>query len=387
MAVVIDEMRKFVAPEFIIGTDVRMLAGRYAKNLGARKVFLVSDAGVEKQGWVDDIKQSLEEKNICYTLFNRIKPNPTAEQVMEGADIYKKENCNTIIVIGGGSPIDCAKGIGVVVTNSAHILNFEGVDKIQYPVPPLICIPTTAGTAADISQFSIITDTDLKIKKAIISKAIVPDVALIDPVVTTTLDNYLTATTGLDALTHAIEAFVSNANSPITDLHALEAIRLIKQYLKQAYDDPNNYQARYYMMIASLQAGLAFSNASLGAVHAMAHSLGGFLDLPHGECNALLLPHVIRFNYIAEPDRYNRIAEILRLPLNIVSNKQQQELIIKAVNELKSSVGINYSLQKIGVKNNDIPMLSQGAVKDPCLVTNPRKANKRDLEIIYEEAI
>lgn len=196
----------------------------------------------------------------------------------------------------GFGAIDCAKGIGVASTNRKHMLEFKGVDHVPIPGPPFIAIPSTAGTSADVSQFAIINDTDRRCKFAIISKSVVPDVALIDPTTTTTMDPYLTACTGMDALVHAIEAFVSTAHSPLFDIHALEAIRLVCKHLPFAIRNPQDAEARGGMMLASLEAGLAFSNASLGAVHAMAHSLGGYLDLPHGECNVLLLDHVVAFN-------------------------------------------------------------------------------------------
>ncbi len=193
--------------------------------------------------------------------------------------------------------MDCAKGIGIVSTNRKNILDIEGIDNVPIPGPPLICIPTTSGTSADVSQFAIINDTVEKRKIAIISKTVVPDVALIDPLTTLTMPAYLTACTGIDALVHAVEAYVSTANSPLLDLHALEAVRLVCTNLPQVLAAPTDLELRGKMTLASLQAGLAFSNASLGAVHAMAHSLGGLLDLPHGECNALLLDHVVNFNY------------------------------------------------------------------------------------------
>ena len=298
------ELRKFVAPEFIIGEKARLLAGRYAKNLGARHVLVVTGPEVYKAGWVKDVTGSLEEEEIQYTVFSGVSPNPRDHEVMAGAKIFKESGCDSIVVVGGGSPIDCAKGIGVVFSNRKDILEFEGVDNIPMPPPPLICIPTTAGTGADVSQFAIINDTTRKVKIAIISKKIVPDIALVDPEPLLTLSKELTAHTGMDALTHSVEAYVSNASSPVTDIHALESIQLMHTYLPLAVEHPKKLEWRYQTMLGSLFAGLAFSNASLGAVHAMAHSLGGFSDLPHGECNALLLAHVMEFNYPACPGRF-----------------------------------------------------------------------------------
>ncbi|HBD08850.1 MAG TPA: alcohol dehydrogenase, partial [Syntrophobacteraceae bacterium] len=197
------ELRKFVAPEIVFGDGALGLIGQCAANLGARKVLLVTDPGVAAAGWVSPVQKSLREEGISCLLFERVTPNPKDHEVMDGAEVYREENCDVIVVVGGGSPMDCAKAIGVVATNDRHVLEFEGVDEVAVPGPPLICIPTTAGTSADVSQFAIITDTARQVKIAIISKALVPDVALIDPVTTTTMSAQLTAATGMDALVHA----------------------------------------------------------------------------------------------------------------------------------------------------------------------------------------
>jgi alcohol dehydrogenase len=381
------ELRKFLAPEFIFGADARKLAGRYAKNLGGSFVLLVTDPGVMKAGWHNDIILALEKESIHFILYNNITPNPKMEEVMDGAEVYKKNKCNAIVAIGGGSAMDCAKGIGIVSTNHQHILKFEGVDRVTKPMPPLVCIPTTAGSSADVSQFAIINNTLDKVKIAIISKAVVPDVALIDPVTLTTMDSYLTACTGIDALVHAIEAYVSNASSHFTDLHALEAIRLISRNIVDSVNNQHDLEIKSKMMIGSLEAGLAFSNASLGTVHAMAHSLGGFLNLPHGECNAMLLPFVMDFNYSACPERYERIGEALNIETGKLQNPQLKYAILHEINRLKELCGINNSLSQKGVGSSDIPILAAKAIRDPCNATNPRKPNQRDLEVIYEEAM
>ena len=289
-------LRKFVAPEIIFGSGARMLVGKYARQFSTRKALIVTDPGVIAAGWLKDVQTSLNEAEIPFHIFSNVKPNPRSGEVMEGAAVYREQNCNIIISIGGGSPMDCAKGIGIVVSNDMNILRFEGVDKIQLPVPPLIFIPTTAGTSADVSQFCIITNMEEQVKIAIVSKSVVPDIALIDPDTTMTMDPYLTACTGVDALVHAIEAYVSTGSGVLTDMYALEAIKLVKNYLPPLLIDQNNRELREKIMLGSMKAGLAFSNAILGAVHAMAHSLGGYLDLPHGECNAMLLEHVINYN-------------------------------------------------------------------------------------------
>ena len=274
------KLRKFVAPEFLFGPGALDLVSQYARNFGANKVLVVTDSGVISAGWAGKVMEALESAGIPGVIFSDVTPNPRSEEVMAGVEFYRDQECDVIVAVGGGSPMDCAKGIGIVNTNRKSILEFEGIDNVGKPGPPLICIPTTAGTSADVSQFAIINNLPKRVKMAIISKTVVPDVALIDPATTVTMDLYLTACTGLDALVHAIEAFVSSANSPVTDLHALEAIRIIPSTLLDVIAHPDDVELRAKMMLGSLEAGLAFSNASLGAVHAMAHSLGGVLDLP-----------------------------------------------------------------------------------------------------------
>ncbi|MCG8685200.1 MAG: iron-containing alcohol dehydrogenase [Desulfobacterales bacterium] len=330
---------------------------------------------------------SLELSDVSFELFLDITPNPRAEEVMQGVDIYENNGCDVIVAVGGGSAIDCAKGIGISSSNKKHVLEFEGVDNVDIPGPPLICIPTTAGSSADVSQFAIINNRDKRVKIAIISKTTVPDVALIDPETTTTMDNYLTACTGMDAMVHAIEAYVSSASSPIFDLHALEAVRLIHSYLISAIEYPQDIISRDKMMLGSLEAGLAFSNASLGAVHAMAHSLGGFLDVPHGECNSILLDHVIAYNYEVVPERYDRIGHIMGIDTGGLAEKERKDKLLKKIRKMKKQAGITKTLKDIGLHKSDIKSLAQKAIHDSCIFTNPRKPSLKELEVIYEDAL
>ena len=381
------EMRKFVAPEFIFGVNARHRVGFYARNMMARRVFVVTDPGVIAAGWVRDVIADLTEVGIESVIFQELTSNPKDHEVMAGAEMYARERCDVIVAVGGGRVIDCAKAIGIVHTNGGHILDFEGADQIDIPGPPLICIPTTAGTAADISQFCIIVNSPERYKMAIISKCMVPDVALVDPETTLTMDSYLTACTGIDALTHAIEAYVSTASSPIVDVHALAAIKLIWNNIEQAVSMPSYLPARENMLLGSLQAGLAFSNASLGAVHALAHALGGFLDLPHGECNALLLEHVVRFNIAKASDRYKQIGEAIGLEMTGLTERQRARRITDALSHMRSRLGIVNSLAQRGVRSADIPELAFHALNDACLVTNPRHAQIDDIKVIYGEAM
>jgi alcohol dehydrogenase class IV len=381
------ELRKFVAPEFVFGVGSRHLAGRYAKNMGGRKILVVSDPGVVAAGWTKDVTDSLEAAALPYALYTGVTPNPKADEVMAGVAVYQAEQCNAIIAVGGGSPIDCAKGIGIVSSNNRHILLFEGVDMVKAPMPPLICVPTTGGTSADVSQFAIISDPVDRVKIAIISKSVVPDLALIDPATLTSMDSYLTACTGLDALTHAVEAYVSTAHSAMTDLHAIEGIRLVSANLLESIKNPQDLELRSRVMQGSLQAGLAFSNAILGATHAMAHSLGGALDVAHGECNAVLLDHVIEFNMPASPERFEHIAMAMGIDLRGMNSRMKKTALLKHVRELKKAAGINRTLNNMGVGRADVTFFSDHALRDPCMATNPRRASQRDIEVVYEESL
>lgn len=383
----ISNLRKFVSPEIIFGVGARKSVANYAKTFGARKVLLVSDPGVVEAGWLDEISDILSEAEVEHVAFTDVSPNPRTQEVMAGAQFYQEQNCNVIVAIGGGSPMDCAKGIGIVSANGRHILDYEGIDTIHLPIPPLVFIPTTAGTSADVSQFAIISDPVEKVKFSIVSKAVVPDVALIDPETTLTMDPFLSACTGIDAMVHAIEAFVSTGAGPLTDMNALDAMRLINENIVALVKDPKDIHIREQVMLGSMKAGLAFSNAILGAVHAMSHSLGGYLDLPHGLCNAMLLEHVIDFNYKEAEDRFKVVAQTMGIEVAGLNTTEIRKRLMERVITLKQDVGLTQKLAESGVNISDIPVLSSHALKDPCILTNPRKSNKRDVEAVYEEAL
>lgn len=382
------ELRKFVVPEFIFGLGARNLVGRYAVNYGTRRALLVTDKHLRMSTpWVEQVGKSLENASVSYVVMDQVSPNPRSGEIMAGAALFSQERCNAIIAVGGGSVMDCAKGIGIVCSNGGHILDFEGVDRISCAMPPLICVPTTSGTGSEVSQFTIVLDEGRKVKVAIVSKAVVPDVGLIDPEVTTTMEPFLTACTGLDALTHAIEAFVSNASSPVTDLHALEAVRVIWEALPKAVSDPTDVSWRARMLLGSLHAGIAFSNAILGVVHALAHSLGGHLNLPHGECNAILLGPVVKYNYSACPEKYKTIGKILGCSQDGLSEESAANELCLAIEQFRRDLGVSRTLGDFGVRRASIPILAELALRDACLATNPRTLSKEDLRKLYEQAL
>lgn len=381
------ELRKFLAPEIIYGPGAHLRVGQYAINMGIHRVFVVTDEGVIKAGWTGQILQILEKMGLYYSLFSKLTPNPKDYEVMSGWEQYHSDKCNGIIVVGGGSSIDCAKGVGIIASHQGSILDYEGIDTLKTPCPPMICIPTTAGSSADVSQFAIITDSQNRRKIAIISKALVPDISLISPETTMTLDSQQTAQTGMDALCHAIEALVSNASSPVTDLFSLNAISLISNHLSKAVNNLKDIKHRDPLMLASMEAGFAFSNASLGAVHAMAHALGGYSDANHGESNALLLPHVIRFNFKSATDRYLRIGKAMDLDFIGKTQEQARDILLNHLIQLTQEYGLNMKLSNLGYTLSDIPQLARTAIKDPCLLTNPRPVSIGELEELYAEAL
>lgn len=376
------ELRKFVVPEIIVGEDSRLLIGRYLSHFSSTKPLIVTDQNIRKFEWFNDILNEIEKFTNTYSIFDGVSENPKDYEAMLGAEVFLSGDCDLIVAIGGGSPMDCAKCIAIVATNGGHILDYEGVDEIKLPGPPLVCIPSTAGTSADVSQFAIICDSNELIKKAIISKKVVPDLALIDPVPLMTMEQNLVACTGMDALTHAIEAYVSNAQSNLTDIHALEAIKLINENLEKAVKEDKELETMNKLMLASLYAGIAFSNASLGAVHGMAHSLGGLLDLPHGECNSILLEHVINLNYDSVPKRYSDISE--KMGIDIKNPETIKKNLLERIRNLRENVGIRSFIEISGSKEDLFTMLVENALEDPCMITNPKNLSAAEVRNIYE---
>jgi len=381
------ELRKYVIPEIIVGTDARLLIGRYIAHFNARKPMLVADQVLQQFGWFKSIKSAILSEARELIVFDGHSANPKDFEVMMGADLFISEKCDLLIAVGGGSSIDCAKGISIVATNGGNILDYEGVDQVKMPGPPLICIPTTAGSSADVSQFAIIADYYSKSKKAIISKKVVPDLALIDPVPLMTMEPYLTACTAMDALTHAIEAYVSTANSALTDVHALEAITLLSDNLVAAIQPDASIETRFQVMLGSLQAGLAFSNASLGGVHALAHSLGGLLNLSHGECNSILLEHLIKLNYDSVPERYNKIAALMGIESSVLDNPEIRQALAAAIANLRKKLNIPDTVHINDVDDHTIISLVENALSDPCMVTNPRPLSKEEVTLVYRRII
>ncbi len=294
---------------------------------------------------------------------------------------------DVIIAIGGGSCMDAAKGVAILCGNGGSILDYAGVDQAVEPIPPLVMIPSTSGTGADVTQFCIVTDTTRSTKITIMGRALVPDISITDPRLLTTMPEDLNASTGLDALTHGIEAYVSLAHNPLTDIHALTAVRLVGSDLERTLARPGDMDARTSMAQASLEAGLAFTNAILGATHAMSHQVGGLLDAPHGVVNGVLLPHVIRYNAASAPDRFVPLARAVGLGVDGVPAGEVAEMLAAWVRRLSDRVGVPRGLRELGVSEEDLPRLARTTLEDACLTTNPRNADAPAVEALFRAAL
>jgi len=372
-----------------MGVGCSKETGEQAKSLGASKLLIVTDAVISELGIADTIKGYVEAAGLNAVVFDGAEPNPTDKNVVDGVEVYKSNECDAIISLGGGSSHDCGKGIGLVIGNGGKISDYEGVDKSTKPMPPFLAINTTAGTAAEMTRFCIITNTDTHVKMAIIDWRCTPNVAINDPVLMISMPPSLTAATGVDALTHAVEAYVSTDATPITDACAIKAIELIAEYLRPAFANGQNLEARDKMAYAQYLAGMAFNNASLGYVHAMSHQLGGLYNLPHGVCNAILLPAVCEFNAISNLQRFADIAVALGENIDGLSDVEAAELAIDAIRRLSADVEIPAGLGALAVviEEEDIMTMAQNAQKDATMLTNPRKAKLEQIVALYKSVI
>ncbi|MFK0379929.1 L-threonine dehydrogenase [Pandoraea sp. NPDC090278] len=351
-----------------------------------RRALIVTDAGLAKAGVAEKVAKLLTQQDIQAVVFDGAKPNPTVSNVEAGLAILKQNQCDFVISLGGGSPHDCAKGIALCATNGGHISEYEGVDQSKKPQLPLVAINTTAGTASEMTRFCIITDEKRHVKMAIVDRNVTPLLSVNDPALMAAMPKGLTAATGMDALTHATEAYVSTAATPITDACALKAVTLISQNLRRAVSHGDDMTARENMAYAQFLAGMAFNNASLGYVHAMAHQLGGFYDLPHGVCNAVLLPHVEEFNASTSAARLKDIAQAMGEKVEGLSDEEGAKVAIAAIRRLSKDIGIPAGLAELGAKKEDVPTLAVNAMQDACGFTNPRRAEQAEIEAIFLRA-
>ena len=377
----------FHAPEVVLGPGSLAEAGYAARRLGARRPLVVTDPGLVAAGWLDALLRHLREAGLDPVVWHDLTPNPKDHEVAAGHEAYREHGADVLVALGGGSCIDAAKGIAILATNGGDVLDYVGVDRVARPIPPLLMIPSTAGTGADVSQFCIVTDSVRRVKVTIMGRALVPDLSIIDPHLLTTMPQELTAATGLDALTHGIEAYVSLAHNPLADLHALHAVGLVTRHLRASVLQPADAGARDGMAQASLSAGLAFTHAILGATHAMSHQVGGLLDAPHGVVNAVLLPHVIRYNASAAPERFGALARAAGLAVDGVPGVEAADLLAEHVRRLADDVGVPRGLRDLGVDESVLAQLATTTLDDACLTTNPRSATRDELVALFRLAL
>ena len=377
----------FIPPVNLMGAGCLNDAVRTIQSYGFRKAMIVTDSPLVRLGVVGRVRDLLVSHGVDACIFHGVQPNPTTKNVADGLKQLRENDCDFIISLGGGSPHDCAKGIALVAANGGTIKDYEGLDRSAKPQLPLVAINTTAGTASEMTRFCIITDEARHVKMAIVDKHTTPILSANDSELMLLKPASLTAATGMDALTHAVEAYVSTIATPITDACALKAVTLISQWLRKAVADGRNVEAREQMAYAQFLAGMAFNNASLGYVHAMAHQLGGFYDLPHGVCNAVLLPHVQAYNKQVAAGRLADIARAMGEKTDGLGDEAAADLCLLAIRQLSADIGIPGGLSQLGVQAKFFPTLDTNALKDACGLTNPIQASHEEISAIFAAAM
>ncbi|MDL9937012.1 iron-containing alcohol dehydrogenase [Gordonia sp. ABSL1-1] len=377
---------KFHTPEIIVGSGALAEVPAAALGLGMKRLMIVADRGIVATPWYPEVADRLRAAGLVVSSFSDISPNPRAPEISAAFEHYEMRRCDGIVAVGGGSVIDAAKGVAILASNGGHILEYEGIDRAQVPLPPLVAAPTTAGSGSDVSQFCIVNDVDRMTKVTIIGRALVPDVAIVDPQALRTLSPEVAAQSGMDAITHCIEAYASIAHSRLTDSAALAAIATGWHSIERFVGNPADERAGTDMAYAALEAGMAFTNAILGATHAMSHPVGGRCDAPHGAINAVLLPHVIRYNAAADPSPYVDLAAAVGLSA-AGSPHAIADRFATAVGRLAAAVGLPTGLGSLGVRADDLPLLTELALRDACMRTNPRRPTPDDVARIYREAL
>lgn len=370
------------------GPGVVEKVGERAKMLNMKKVLIVTDAFLRNldNGPVKQAESSLLKADIAYVIFDGVEPNPKIRNVKEGKKIYMDNHCDSIITIGGGSSHDCGKGIGIVLSNGDDLPALAGIETLENPLPPLMAVNTTAGTASEITRHAVITNEKTHLKFVVVSWRNVPLVSFNDPMLMLDIPTALTAATGMDALTHCVESYVSVNRNPITDAQAIQGIKLISKYLRRAVANGHDVEARTNMAYASILAGMAFNNADLGYVHAMAHQLGGQYDAPHGVCCAVLMPTVEKWNIISNPERFSDIAELLGENIAGLSVREAADKAIEAMILISEDVGIPTNIKSLGALPEDFDQMAINALKDGNAFSNPRVGNKDDIIKLFQKA-
>lgn len=375
-------------PTIITGAGASGEVGEQAKHLGVTNALIVTDPGIVKIGYADQIAKNLHNAGIAASIFSDVTPDPTLQNVTDGLIQYQAENCDVIVSVGGGSAIDCGKGIAMKLTNEGEFADYMGADKIPNQGATLIAIPTTAGTGSEVTKVTVITDTDRNVKMMLSSACLLPSVALVDPLLSLTTPPHLTAAVGVDALTHAMEAYISKRAQPITDALALEAIKLISGSLRQAWADGKNISARTDMMLGASIAGMAFSNSSVALVHGMSRPIGAYFHIHHGLSNAVLLLDVMEFSVVGAPERFADIAQAMGEPIDGLSPMKQADAAISAVERLVNDIQTP-RLGEIGIDREKFEQVIDQMVLDAIAsgspANNPRQASAEDIAALYRK--
>ncbi|AIQ69291.1 iron-containing alcohol dehydrogenase [Paenibacillus graminis] len=373
----------YVPSTNIMGKGCLKEIGPYIQELKLKKALVVTDKFLVKSGIAGKLLAVLDEAGIEYSLYDEVKPNPTCKNVHDGVAFLNAQGCDYLISIGGGSPQDTAKAIGIIATNGGHIKDYEGVHKSKNKSLPIIAVNTTAGTSAEVTINYVITDEERKVKMVMVDKNSIATISVNDPELMIDKPAALTAATGMDALTHAIEALVTPGAYPVTDATALAAVELIFANLARTVKNGHDIEAREQMVYAIFLGGLAFNNAGLGYVHAMAHQLGGVYDLPHGVCNAMLLPYVEEENAKHVPEKFRSIAKAIGLQIEGKSDKECAEFVIESIKALSKEVGIPSKLSELGVNEVDLDLLAENSMKDACAPGNPFIPTKEEVIALF----
>ena len=372
----------------ITGTGASEEVGKQAKRLGATNALIVTDPGIAKIGYAEQVARNLRAVGIAVSHFSDVTPDPTLLNVQEGLKQYVTEGCDVIVSVGGGSAIDCGKGIAVKLTNSGEFSDYMGIDKIPNIGAPLIAIPTTGGTGSEVTKVTVLTDTERNVKMMLSSACLLPAVALVDPLLSVTTPPHLTAAVGVDALTHAIEAYISKRAQPITDALALKAIAMISGSLRQAWADGENIAARTDMMLGASIAGMAFSNASVALVHGMSRPIGAYFHIHHGLSNAVLLLDVMAFSVVGAPARFADIARAMGEPIDGLSPMKQADAAISAVQRLVNDIQMP-RLGEIGIDSEKfeqvIEQMAVDAIDSGSPANNPRQATAEEIVALYRK--
>lgn len=366
--------------------SIRLLA-EHVKTLGGSKVLIVADPGVVQAGIAERLKAPLEEANIPYELFSDIEADPAIESVEQGTGIAKSTGCDLVVGVGGGSSLDTAKAIGLMLTNPGHIKDYVGINKVGIPAAPVIAVPTTAGTGSEMTIWSVLSDKKEKVKLSVGSIYNCPALALCDPELTMTLPPHITAATGMDALTHALESYVNKATQPISEGLSVQAMKMISNSLRLAVVQGENLEARYNMLQASLIAAMAFNSTRLGLAHALAIPLGAHFKIPHGVVNAILLPEVMQFNIIGNVAKFAEIAVIFGERTEHLTEREAAERSVAAIRKLKLDVGITQTLSDYGLEEKHLDKIAEEAMTSGNVPVNPRKPSIEDLKNICRSAM